>query len=60
MVSGVQRTGCAKVLKHRILGMLDFGQAAFQTCWSSGMLRATNSGAAISQAGKKGCGRAGY
>jgi hypothetical protein len=58
MVSGVQRAGCAMVLKHPISGMLDFGKAAFQTggfqaCWSSGMSCATNSGAAISQAGKR-------
>ena len=31
MVSGVQRAGCAMVLKHPISGMLVFGKAAFQT-----------------------------
>jgi hypothetical protein len=30
MVSGVQRAGCAMVLKHRISDMLDFGHAGFR------------------------------
>ena len=31
MLSGVQRAGCAMVLKHQISGMLDFGHAGFWT-----------------------------